>query len=396
MILLHCFNLKSTMKKIFLSIFVAGALVSCDKNTIQQTTDSIKQADSLLTKANDGIKTLDSILKTINDSDGITKKVILPEIEKQKKSIDSTIKSGSWQIDSINKEIEKITKNVKVGTEVVKTLDSANRSLEKGENAISVLTKTADKILQQTKSQPKATENPAPNPPSQSQNNSVTTLPEKEISPLVKTARLEIQVENLEEAKALLRQKIRENNADLISENFTQNEGIMREYITAKVPLQYFDGLVSDVSSQLGDVKSKNSETEGNDRIASQMCDVEITLLQNENIAGTAVPNEKVEEDSNSFSGAFMKGFKVLGDGLLFLLPFWPIILIAAGIWYFVAKRNKKKREEEFQRQLALEREKIKAAEALKPSAETPQNTEPTNAEENKNGDDISKYMPKE
>ena len=83
------------MKKIFLSIFVAGALVSCDKNTIQQTTDSIKQADSLLTKANDGIKTLDSILKTINDSDGITKKVILPEIEKQKKSIDSTIKSGS-------------------------------------------------------------------------------------------------------------------------------------------------------------------------------------------------------------------------------------------------------------------------------------------------------------
>ncbi|ROI07505.1 DUF4349 domain-containing protein [Kaistella haifensis] len=384
------------MKKIFLAIFLAVALVSCDKNTIQQTTDSIKQADSLLTKANDGIKTLDSISKTINDSDGIAKKVILPEIEKQKKSIDSTIKSGSWQIDSINKEIEKITKNVKVGTEVVKTLDSANRSLEKGENAISVLTKTADKILQQTKSQPKVAENPAPNPPSQSQNNSVTTLPEKAISPLVKTARLEIQVENLDEAKALLKQKIRENNADLVSENFTQNEGIMREYTTVKVPLQYFDGLVSDVSSQLGDVKSKSTETEGNDRIASQMCDVEITLVQNENISGTAFAKEKVEEDPNSLSGAFMKGFKVLGDAMLFLLPFWPIILIAVGLWYFIAKRNNKKREEEFQRQLALEREKIKAAEALKPSAETPQNTEPTNAEENKNDDDNSKYMPKE
>lgn len=384
------------MKKIFLAIFVAVALVSCDKNTIQQTTDSIKQADSLLTKANDGIKTLDSISKTINDSDGIAKKVILPEIEKQKKSIDSTIKSGSWQIDSINKEIEKITKNVKVGTEVVKTLDSANRSLEKGGNVISVLTKTADKILQQTKSQPKVAENPSPNPPSQSQNNSVTTLPEKVNPPLVKTAKLEIQVENLEEAKALLRQKIRENNADLVSENFTQNEGIMREYTTVKVPLQYFDGLVSDVSSQLGDVKSKSTETEGNDRIASQMCDVEITLVQNENISGTAFAKEKVEEDPNSLSGAFMKGFNVLGDAMLFLLPFWPIILIAVGLWYFIAKRNNKKREEEFQRQLALEREKIKAAEALKPSAETPQNTEPTNAEENKNGDDISKYMPKE
>lgn len=384
------------MKKIFLAIFLAVALVSCDKNTIQQTTDSIKHADSLLTKANDGIKTLDSISKTINDSDGIAKKVIIPEIEKQKKSIDSTIKSGSWQIDSINKEIEKITKNVKVGTEVVKTLDSANRSLEKGGNVISVLTKTADKILQQTKSQPKVAENPSQNQPSQSQNNSVTAVPEKVNPPLVKTAKLEIQVENLDEAKALLKQKIRENNADMISENFTQNEGIMREYTTVKVPLQYFDGLVSDVSSQLGDVKSKSTETEGNDRIASQMCDVEITLVQNENISGTAFAKEKVEEDPNSFSGAFMKGFNVLGDTMLFLLPFWPIILIAVGLWYFVAKRNKKKHEEEFQRQLALEREKIKAAEALKPSAETPQNTEPTNAEENKNGDDISKYMPKE
>ena len=54
-------------------------------------------------------------------------------------------------------------------------------------------------------------------------------------------------------------------------------------------------------------------------------------------------------------------------------------------VWYFVAKRNKKKREEEFQRQLALEREKIKAAGNIKTiSRETPQNTEPTNAEENK------------
>jgi biopolymer transport protein ExbB/TolQ len=91
-----------------------------------------------------------------------------------------------------------------------------------------------------------------------------------------------------------------------------------------------------------------------------------------------------------------MKGFAVLGGLFLALIPFWPIFLIAGIVWYFVAKRNKKKREEEFQRQLALEREKIKAAEALKPSEETPQNTEPTNAEENKNDDDISKYMPKE
>src|SRR4051794_28207475 len=98
------------MKKIIFAVFVSTVLISCDKNAFQQTTDSIKNADSLLTKANDGLKTLDSITKTINDSDGIAQKVILPEIKNQTKKIDSTIKSGGYRIDSINKDLEKITK----------------------------------------------------------------------------------------------------------------------------------------------------------------------------------------------------------------------------------------------------------------------------------------------
>lgn len=341
------------MKKILLSFFITGALISCDKNSIQQTTDNIKHADSLFTKANNGIKTLDSISKTITDSDGIAKKVIIPEIQKQKKSIDSTIKSGSWRIDSINKQIEKITKNVVVGTEVVKTLDSANQSLKNGESTIKVLTRTADKILKQTKKQNPASENSAAKTPSTQpdQNNSVTVPPIADKDPLVKTAKLEIQVEDLNNAKAVLKQKIRENNADLVTENFSQNEGIQREYITAKIPLQHFDNLVENLSTQLGDVKSKSTASEGKDYIGSQMCDVEITLIQNENIAGTSLENTKKEEDNNNFSSAFMKGFKVLGDGVLLLLPFWPIFLIAGGIWYFVSKNRKKKMQTESERQ---------------------------------------------
>ncbi|HAI79978.1 MAG TPA: hypothetical protein DCL65_02975, partial [Chryseobacterium sp.] len=211
------------MKNLFFIILATVALISCDKSTIQQTTDNIKRADSLFTKANDGIKTLDSISKTITDSDGITKKVIIPEIEKQKKSIDSTIKSGGWRIDSINKQIEKITKNVVVGTEVVKTLDSANESLKNGESTIKVLTRTADKILKQTKKQNTTAENSANENRAtpQEQNNPVIVPPVVEKDPIVKTARLEIQVDDLNTAKALLKQKIRENNADLVTENFS-------------------------------------------------------------------------------------------------------------------------------------------------------------------------------
>ncbi|WP_332021355.1 DUF4349 domain-containing protein [Kaistella sp.] len=382
------------MKNLFFIILATVALISCDKSTIQQTTDNIKRADSLFTKANDGIKTLDSISKTITDSDGITKKVIIPEIEKQKKSIDSTIKSGGWRIDSINKQIEKITKNVVVGTEVVKTLDSANESLKNGERTIKVLTRTADKILKQTKKQDPTAENSANEKRAtpEEQNNAVIVPPVVEKDPIVKTARLEIQVDNLNTAKALLKQKIRENNADLVTENFSQNEGIQKEYITAKVPLQNFDQLLSNLSGQLGDVKSKNTESEGNDYIASQMCDIEITLLQNENIADNALTQDEKEENTDSFSGAFMKGFKVLGDAMLFLLPFWPLFFIGGLVWYFISRNKKKKAQEEFERQQILNQQNAAAYPTQNQTSTEPvQEDKPAETPDT----DYSKYLPK-
>ncbi|UFK98162.1 DUF4349 domain-containing protein [Kaistella faecalis] len=381
------------MKNLFIIIITAAAVISCDKSTIQQTTDNIKRADSLFTKANDGIKTLDSISKTISDSDGIAKKVIMPEIEKQKKSIDSTIKSGGWRIDSINKQIEKITKNVVVGTEVVKTLDSANNALKSGESTIKVLTQTADKILKQTKKQNSTPETPtAENRATpQEQNKPVIVPPVAERNPLVKTAKLEIQVDDLNAAKALLKQKIRENNADLVTENFSQNEGIQREYITAKVPLQNFDQLLSNLSGQLGDVKSKSTESEGKDYVASQMCDIEITLLQNENIASNPIVENQNEEDKNSFGNAFMKGFKVLGDALLFLLPFWPIFLIGALVWYFIQRNKKKKAQEEWEKQQILNQQSAAYPTQNQTSTETVQEDKPAETPDT----DYSKYLPK-
>jgi hypothetical protein len=64
------------------------------------------------------------------------------------------------------KKLEKITNKVKTGTDVVKTLDSANDALNKGESPLVVLTKTADKILKQTKS---ANQNSQPKPQPQNQ-----------------------------------------------------------------------------------------------------------------------------------------------------------------------------------------------------------------------------------
>lgn len=386
------------MKNILFTFCLFVLMISCDKNAIQQTSDSIKNADSLLTKANDGLSTLDSISKTINDSDGIAQKVIIPEIEKQKKVIDSTIKSGGYQIDSINKEIEKITKNVVVGTEVVKTLDSANESLKKGESAIKVLTKTADKILNQTKKQ-NPTANSSQNnrtQSSQNQNSGETAAPTIQRNPLIKTAKIEIEVEDISAAKDILQQKVRENNADLISENYSQTEGFQREYLNVKVPLQNYDRLVGELSNNLGTVRSKETDSEGIDYVSGQMCDVEVTLVQKENVAANSVGNDVSEEKNDSFSSkssnAFLDGFKVLGTVMLAILPFWPLFLIGGIVWYFVRRNKRLKEEKEFLRQQLLNQQKTTTVEVEKP--DPLENVSEKNSEENSDTD-YSKYLPK-
>ncbi|AYO57446.1 hypothetical protein CO230_04490 [Chryseobacterium sp. 6424] len=371
------------MKNFLAPLLSAMLLLSCDKSTVQQTTDNIKKADSLFTKANNGIKTLDSISKTITDTEGITKKVILPEIEKQKKTIDSTVKSSGWGLDSINKKIEKITRNVVVGTEVAKTLDSANNALSKGENALKVLSGAADKILNQTKKQTEATSPNAETDPTENTTPTVTATRD----PLVKTARLEIAVDDLSASKTLLRQKIRENNAELVDENFSQNEGIKREYYTARVPLSYFDQLVNDLSGNLGDIQSKSMASEGRDYDASQICEVEVTLLQQDNFAQN--PDES-EGEATGAKGAFLKGLDYLEKTFIFLLPFWPLFLIGATVWYFISRNKKKKAREMHEQQTPqLQTEEY--------PTENQTSTEPLGDQQNHTtpDSDYSKYLPK-
>ncbi len=380
------------MNKIFATFLLFGLLTSCSKQEFSEATNSIKTADSLFTKANNGLKTLDSISKKLNDSNGIARKVLIPQIEKQTKRIDSTLKSGSWKIDSINKDIAEITKNVKVGTDVAKTLDSANRALQNGENVISVLSKTADRILKRTETQ-KATTPPTTESqnPQTNQNNTVVIPPIVEKNPLVKTTILEIQVDDISKAKSILKQKIRENNADLVSSNFSQQEGFEREYITAKVPLYNFDNLVSHVSNELGEVKSKSTESTGIDYISSQMCDLEITLVQKELASSNQIVTDEMNKDSDSFgsksSSAFMSGFKVLGDLMIAILPFWPIFLIAGLVFYFIRRNKKIKEVKSLENQGNISIQKTE----LTPPSERVEKENSGDSEEQ----DYSKYLPK-
>ncbi len=381
------------MKKIILAAFVSTVLLSCDKNAFQQTTDSVKNVDSLLTKANDGLKTLDSITKTINDSDGIAQKVILPEIKNQTKKIDSTIKSGGYRIDSINKDLEKITKNVVIGTEVAKTLDSANDAINKGESALKVLTKTADKILKQTQRKTTPTKTEEENNVS-GDKELRTNFPPPVVSiiPLVKSAKLEFEVNDLSVAKEILEDKMRNQNAEIMTQKLSVNEGFEREYYTVKIPLKNFDDFISNLNSEVGSLKMKDISSEGSDYISGQMSDVEITLVQNENTAQTDVKKTD-SENSGSFSSKISegigKGFETLQNIFIALLPFWPFFLICAIVLYFVT-RNKKKKILKEKAENEPKRETFNA-EITSQEIQKVDEAEKTNSGET----DYSKYQPK-
>lgn len=391
------------MKKLIFSIFTASILlVACNKSDMKQASDTIKNADSLFQEAKEGYNTLDSISKAVKDSNSTIGKVIIPEIDKHKEIIEDAIKKGNISIDSVQREFDKIKAKAQQNEEIKKAIDSVASVAEANPENTKVknLLESANKILKHSK------ENSQPSAPKISQNDVKISSQKTEIVPIVKTARLNISVEDISAAKEMLQQELRNTNGDLVTESYSENEGIAKEYITAKVPLYNFNNLVNNLAN-LGAVQTKTTDSRGKDYDSNQMCDVEITLVDHSISNSSVTPTEdlnivngdekKDETFGDKSEGAFMKGFGVIGSLFLALLPFWPIFLIAGIVWYFVAKKNKKKREKEFQRQLAIEKEKLKSTEKSEnQEIKTQENVEKPTTEEQKNDDDISKYLPKE
>ena len=390
------------MKKLIFSIFTASILlVACNKSDMKQASDTIKNADSLFQEAKEGYNTLDSISKAVKDSNSTIGKVIIPEIDKHKEIIEHAIKKGNISIDSVQREFDKIKAKAQQNEEIKKAIDSVASVAEANHENTKVknLLESANKILNKVK------ENPQPSAPKVSPNDVKISTQKTEIIPIVKTARLNISVEDIALAKAMLQQELRNTSGDLVTESYSENEGIAKEYITAKVPLYNFNNLVNNLAN-LGAVQTKTTDSRGKDYDSNQMCDVEITLVDHSISNSSVTPTEdlnivngdekKDETFGDKSEGAFMKGFGVIGSLFLALLPFWPIFLIAGIVWYFVAKKNKKKREEEFQRQLAIEKEKLKSTEKSENQEIKTQENVEKQLQKNKNDDDISKYLPKE
>ena len=152
--------------------------------------------------------------------------------------------------------------------------------------------------------------------------------------------------------------------------------------IRVTIPTQYFDEAATHLPDRLGTLTTRSVESSGTDYDPNRMSSLEFILSEKRQEAMTDILAEK-EPDStptndNSASGAFMKGFDVLGKVLLALLPFWPVLVIGAVIWYFMRGRNKNRQfeetpnpyVEEVPQEEFIETHPVKKAEEVNPPAE--------------------------
>jgi len=296
------------MKKLILTAVILSTLTMCKKAELEQANNTIANADSLIDKASESVEKFDSTANTIVDSVNLKAKDLI----KNKEEIEKAFEKSKSKIDSISENVEKFKKDIE-DKKNSSNLDSIKNSIKK--EIPKPVNKTVNKIVYRDK--PKQDASPKP-------------------ASILKKGYVEINVDDIATGKYLVQEQVRKYDGIIKTENLISNDEFQTYYITAKVPLQKFDYLVEELAD-LGTVKNKNVEIVGNDYNQNRMCDIEITLYGNK--------LHPAEDDKDKSFGsksidAVSSGWNVIGSILLFLLPFWPVFLIAGIAYYFYKKKN--------------------------------------------------------
>jgi len=89
-------------------------------------------------------------------------------------------------------------------------------------------------------------------------------------------------------------------------------------------------------------IRNKNIEVKGENYNPNRLGNLEITLYDNHL---KPQENEKDKTFGEKSADAISSGWNVIGNILLFLLPFWPVFLIAGIGYYFYKKKNQDKNQ---------------------------------------------------
>jgi hypothetical protein len=313
------------MKKFILLIAVSSTFIMCKKTEAakSQMEDAARSVDSAASGVSETINSVQANADEILDSANIK----IKDFENAKGEIQQNIENTSKIVDSLSTKIA----STKLESKIEKK-DSAEKKHEK-----IVVNVPAPKVIKETKiiykDSPK--------------NDSYELNAPK--NRMVKTGYLSITAENAETVKEMIKEEAAKNNAYIKSEqlSYTSPEPVkntppsypedhQKVYaLQIKVPIQDFDGLMNSLSSNISDIESKNIEVSGTHYVDNTICTVAVTLID------TTEAGQEPDTFGGKSLAAISSGWNVITSIFLFILPLWPLLLIAGIGYYFYNKKNK-------------------------------------------------------
>lgn len=305
------------MKKFILLIAVSSTFIMCKKSEAVQSQmeNAAKSADSAASAVSETINSVQANADKILDSANIR----IKDFENTKGEIQQNIENTSKIVDSLSTKIA----STKLESKIEKK-DSAEKKHEK------IVVKETKIIY---KDSPK--------------NDSYELNTPK--NRIIKNGYLSITADNAETVKEMIKEEAAKNNAYIKSEqlSYTSPEPVkntppsypedhQKVYdLQIKVPIQNFDGLMNSLSSNISDIESKNIEVSGTQYVDNTICTVAVTLID----------STESGKEPDTFGGkslaAISSGWNVITSIFLFILPLWPLFLIAGIGYYFYNKKNK-------------------------------------------------------
>ncbi len=295
------------MKKLVLVASIAILVTSCKKS---EMTEMQKTLDSTSTVLNDQMDAASAIANATLDSSQIRLKELKEIGDDAQKTINDTKKI----VDSVTEKLSDVKLESKMKTDSIK------------ENQPQVVVNVpAPKVVKETKVVYK--DRPTLK----------TVKPVEAV--IVKRAAVDVNVENLETAKQNLLDQVYKYDGSLKTENTSNNNGLETGYFVLNIPTSKFEYFIDDISSKIGQIQNKNIETSGSRNSESSISRIEINLYESNHAAGIA---GKPEGFGGRFTEGISSGWEVITNIFLFLIPFWPVYLIAGLGYYFYKKKSAK------------------------------------------------------
>ena len=300
------------MKKFIVLVAVSSLFVMCKKGeaTQPQLENAINSADSAVANVGEKINSIHDDAEAVFDSASIK----IKDFEKTKSEAAQKMEATSKSIDSLSE---------KIGSMKLESKTEKKDSLQK-----IVVNVPAPKVIRETKivykDKPKQAETVSQNK-------------------MQKTGVLELNVNDAETAKETVKELVKKYDGFVKSENTSLNNNNTKiAYLKVKVPIQKFDYLMDDLSFNIGNVENKEINVNGQNLVNNALCDMEITLY---GTSEAALAKSKPETFGGKSLDAISSGWNVITSIFLFILPLWPLFVIAGIGYYFYKKKSNKQHE---------------------------------------------------